>query len=225
MLRWLRAASERSRMVGVVMTRSADRLGKKRGTSTARPASRFQGSLEEIIDSERRALRPIGTTARDVAERTGALLSDLLDCHDLWVFQGIRSATPGSPRIPHAISAGRQLILVESVAWPPGRYATSSTGQIYCDGTYIGQSAGPLLAALDHWQAVLSSGHQVNALVVVHPTVPGALALPASADGLSWSTACDAVRALMGLLPQGPQPTSLLMVGELFKAAAGDEPC
>jgi hypothetical protein len=190
-----------------------------------RPTSRFHGSLEGIIDSERRALRPIGTTARDVAERTSELLAGLLDRPGLWGFQGIRSTPAGSPRIPHAISAGRQLVLVESVAWPPGRYTTTAAGRVHCDGVYIGQSVAPLLAAIEYWRAALSRGHQVAALVVVHPAAQGRLTLPApAACGLAWCRACCALRHLMSLLPPGQQPTSLRLVGELFKAAAEEEP-
>src|SRR6516162_8910334 len=92
----------------------------------ARPATalpgRCHGSLDVITDSERRGLRPIGTTAREVAARTGALLNDLLALPGVRIFQGVRpDAAPDMPRIPHAVSAGRQLILIESVAWPPGQ--------------------------------------------------------------------------------------------------------
>jgi hypothetical protein len=111
------------------------------------------------------------------------------------------------------------------VAWPPGHYTTTPVGQIHCDGVYIGQSVAPLLAAIEHWRAALSRGHQVGALIVVHPTAQGPLILPAAtAWGLTWSRACDAARHLTGLLPRGPQPASLRLVGELFKAAAEDEP-
>lgn len=207
------------------MPRAVDRPVISQGALAARLASRYHGSLEAITDSERRALRPIGTTERDVAERTGELLAGLLDRPGLWAFQGIRPTTADSPRIPHAISAGRQLVLVESVAWPPGRYTTTPLGRIHCDGVYIGQSVAPLLAAVEHWRATLSRSHQVGALVVVHPTAQGTLALPAvTACGLAWSRACDAVRYLVGLLPHGQQPTSLRLVGELFKAAAEEEP-
>jgi hypothetical protein len=212
-------------MAVTAMGRPVDRPITSPGALAARLTSRLHGSLDAITDSERRALRPIGTTARDVAERTGELLAGLLDRPGLWIFQGIRPTTAGSPRIPHAISAGRQLVLVESVAWPPGRYTTTAAGRIHCDGVYIGQSVAPLLAAIEHWRATLSRGHQVGALVVVHPTAQGTMALPpATARGLAWSRACDAVRHLTALLPHGPQPASLRLVGELFKAAAEEEP-
>src|SRR5215471_8434070 len=91
---------------------------------------RYFGDLNAITDSEQRPLRPIGSTAREVAARTGVLLTD-----------------PGLPLVPHVISAGRRLVLVESVAWPPGRYETSADGRILCDGVYIGQSVQALRTA------------------------------------------------------------------------------
>jgi hypothetical protein len=193
------------------------------GAAAARSTARFHGSLEPITDSERRALRPIGTTARDVADRTSELLARLLDRPGLWAFQGIRSTTTDSPRIPHAVSAGRHLVLVESVAWPPGHYATTGAGRIHCDGLYTGQSAAPLLAAIEHWQRLLSHDHQVSALVVVHPMARGPLVLPVATRDLAWSRARDAVRHLIGVLPRAGQPASLRLVGELFKAAAEED--
>jgi hypothetical protein len=195
------------------------------GTRAAQPPDRHHGSLKAITDSERRALRPIGTTARDIATRTGVLLDGLPDHPGWWVFQGIRPTAADSPRIAHAIGAGRQLVLVESVAWPPGRYTTAPDGQIHCDGVYIGQSVAPLLAAIEHWRTTLSRSHQVGALVVVHPTGQGPLTLPtATFSGLDWSRACDTVRFLLHRLPCGQQPASLRLVGELFRAAAEEEP-
>ena len=209
----------------VAMTRPTDYPITGSGALAARLTSRFHGSLKAITDSERRALRPIGTTARDVAEQTGELLAGLLDRPGLWGFQGVRPSTAGSPRIPHALSAGHQLVLVESVAWPPGSYTTAPAGQIHCDGVYIGQSVAPLLGAIKHWRATLSGSHRIDALVVVHPTAPGSLILPtATGCGLAWSKACDAVSNVTDLLVRDSQPTSLRLVGELFKAAAEEEP-
>jgi hypothetical protein len=195
------------------------------GALAARLPARLHGSLEAITDSERRTLRPIGTTARNIAERTGELLAGLPDRPGLWVFQGIRPTTADLPRIPHAIGAGRQLVLVESVAWPPGCYTITPAGQVHCDDVYIGQSVAPLLAAIEHWRAILSRAHRVGALVVVHPTAQGTLTLPAASScGLAWSRARDTVRYLIHLLPHGQQPTSLRLIGELFRAAAEEDP-
>ena len=53
----------------------------------------------------------------------------------------------------------------------------------------------PLIAAVRHWRQALPRGHRVSALVVVHPTAEGELALPAAtAPDLAWARACDAVR-------------------------------
>ena len=185
---------------------------------------RCHGSLDAITDSERRGLRPIGSTAREVAIRTGALLTDLLALPGVRIFQGVRQAAVDAPRIPHAVSAGHRLVLVESVAWPPGRYATTPAGQIHCDGVYIGQSVRPLIAAVRHWRQALPRGHRVSALVVVHPTAEGELALPAAtAPDLAWARASDAVRDIRAHLPRGRQPVSIKAVAALVAAIAEDE--
>jgi len=190
---------------------------------------RWHGSLDTITDTERRALRPIGSTAHEVAARTGALLADLMKLPGVRVFQGLLPAAADTPRIPHAISAGRRLLLVESVAWPPGRYTATASGAIHCDGVYIGQSVRPLAAAVRYWQGVLPHGHRVSALVVVHPTTEGRLALPAAtARDLSWARADDAVRDIRACLPRRRQPVSMTAVAALAAAtedrrAAGEE--
>ena len=142
------------------------------------PSPRWHGTLDMIIDSERRALRPIGTSAHEVAARTGSLLAALLVAPNVRVFQGVHPEAGGIPPIAHAISAGHRVMLIESVAWPPGTYHTAPEGRIHCDGVYIGQSVRPLLAAVCHWRRSLSPGHEISALVVVHPTGLGELALP-----------------------------------------------
>jgi hypothetical protein len=121
------------------------------------------------------------------------------------------------PPIPHVISAGHRLVLVESVAWPPGRYTVTGTGQIHCDGIYIGQSAGPLIAAVGHWRELLPE-HRVSAFVVVHPIARGDLALPTAAGDLAWALAGQAVRAIRARLPSGHQPVSVHAVLTLLAA-------
>jgi hypothetical protein len=185
-------------------------------------ARRWHGSLDTITDSERRGLRPIETTAREVAARTGVLLGELPAGPGVCIFQGVRpAAAEDLPRIPHAISAGRQLILVESVAWPPGRYDQEADGRIHCDGTYIGQSVLPLVNAVRYWRDALPRGHRVGALVVVYPTAEGDLALPVTvAEELAWTRACDAVGTLRARLPRG-RPASARAVEVLVAATAG----
>jgi hypothetical protein len=190
------------------------------GPATVAPG-RWHGSLDTVTDSERRGLRPVGMTAREVAVRTGALLRAL---PGILVFQGVRPAAGELPRIPHAISAGRRLILVESVAWPPGRYRQGADGRIHCDGMYIGQSVLPLVSAVRCWQATLPRGHRVSALVVVHPSEEGALVLPDAVTGeVAWTRARDTVRAVRSRLPRGRPVTSARAVAALVAATAADD--
>lgn len=166
-------------------------------------ARRSHGSLDAIIDSERRGLRPIGATARQVADRTSELLAELAALPNVRIFQGVRHAAAGRPLIAHAVNSRRSLVLVESVTWPPGRYAVSASGHIHCDGVYIGQSAGLLMAATAHWQAALPRSHEVRSIVIVYPAAPGNVSLPEdSARGPVWALADDAlshIRAVLGL--------------------------
>jgi hypothetical protein len=211
------------------MTGAADRwstvpAAPERAAPAVRSPRRCHGSLDTITDSERRALRPIAITAHDVAVRTGVLLADLLTLPGVRIFQGVRPAAADLPRIPHAISVGRQVLLVESVAWPAGRYATTPAGRIHCDGMYIGQSVRPLLAAIWRWREALPQGHRVSALVVVHPSADGDITLPAAAGkDVAWAHAADAVRYIREQLPPDQQPVSIRAVAALVAAAAAEE--
>jgi hypothetical protein len=204
------------------MTRPANRRIAALVSPAEAVPGRCHGSLDAITDSERRALRPIGTTAHEVAVRTGVLLADLLALPGVRIFQGVLpAAAQDMPRIPHAISAGRRLILVESVAWPPGQYAARAVGRIHCDGTYIGQSVRPLINAVRYWRETLPHGHRVNALVVVHPTAEGDLTLPApTVRDLAWTYADAAVRDIRALLPCGRPAVSMRAVAALAAATA-----
>jgi hypothetical protein len=204
------------------MTRPANRRIAALVSPAAAVPGRCYGSLDAITDSERRGLRPIGTTAYEVAVRTGVLLADLLALPGVRIFQGVRQgAAQDMPRIPHAISAGRRLILVESVAWPPGQYAARAAGRIHCDGTYIGQSARPLINAVRYWRETMPDGHRVNALVVVHPTAEGDLTLPApTVRDLAWTHAGAAVLDIRTLLPCGRPAVSMRAVAALVAATA-----
>lgn len=182
-------------------------------------ARRSHGSLDAITDSERRGLRPIGATAREVADRTSELLAGLLALPSVRIFQGVRQATADVPLIEQAVSAGNGLVLVESVAWPPGRYAMTAGGKIHCDGVYTGQSANPLIAAARHWQAVLPPGHRVNAIVIVYPAAPGRMSLPAhSARGPVWARAGYALSLIRTHLPSGQPAISIRAVLALAAA-------
>jgi hypothetical protein len=192
--------------------------------SGATKPHRCHGSLESITDSERRALRPIGMTAREVAVLTGALLTELFTVPGICIFQGVRSAEADMPRIPHAISAGRCVVLVESVAWPPGQYVVTAGGRICCDGPYIGQSMHPLMNAVRHWREILPSGHRVKGLVVVHPAAEGCLGLPGAATrDIVWAHADDAVDEIRTHLPRGRQLASISAVAALITATAEEE--
>jgi len=200
----------------------------RRPTIAAAPAAvlsrRCLGSLDTITDSERRGLRPIGITAREVAARTGALLMDLLGLPGVRIFLGVRPATGDMPHIPHVVSAGRTLVLVESVAWPPGRYVTTAAGQVHCDGVYIGQSAWPLITAVGYWRQAMPPGHRVHALVVVHPIAEGELALPAEGSPeLGWAAAGDAVRDLRARLPRGRRSASATAIAVLAAATTREQ--
>lgn len=191
---------------------------------TVGQASRCHGSLASITDSERRALRPIDITAREAAVRTGDILTDLFALPGVHIFQGVRSAPADLPRIPHAISAGRHIVLIESVAWPPGSYATAATGRVYCDGAYIGQSVRQLSAAVRCWRESLPSGHRVAGLVVVHSCAAGELTLPRTASReIAWTRADDAVTAIRAILPRRVDQGSLRAIAALVVATAEEE--
>jgi hypothetical protein len=182
------------------------------------------GSLDSITDSERRALRPIGATAYDVAVRTGMLFTELFAVPGIRIFQGVRPTTADLPRIPHAISAGRHLILVESVAWPAGQYLATAAGRIYCDGAYTGQSIRALVNAVRHWRETLPPGHRVWGLVVVHPADEGSLRLPdAGPRDIVWAPADDAVSQVRTHLPRQRRPASLRAIAALIAATAEEE--
>lgn len=191
---------------------------------TVDQAGRWHGSLASITDSERRALRPIDITAREAAARTGDILAGLSALPGVHIFQGVRSARADLPRIPHAISAGRHVVLVESVAWPPGQYASAATGRVYCDGAYIGQSVRQLSAAVRCWRESLPSGHRVTGLVVVHSCTRGELTLPhAASREIAWTRAEDADVAIRSLLPRRLSQGSLRAIAALVIATAEEE--
>lgn len=191
---------------------------------TSQAALRVHGTLDQIIDTERRALRPIGTTAHEVAACTGSLLTGLLTRPGVQIFRGVRSSAAGGPRIAHAVSLGHRLMLIESVAWPPGCYTAMDGDQIHCDGVYIGQSVRPLIAAVQHWRGLLPAGHEVSGLVVVHPGAGGELTLPPGAGGdLIWVRAENAVRVIRSQLPRRRPPVSVKAVAALLAAAAVDQ--
>jgi hypothetical protein len=184
---------------------------------------RHYGTLDAIADSEWRPLRPIGMTAREAADRTGILLTELLSVPSVRIFHGVRPAGPGLPPVPHAISAGRHLILLESVAWPPGRYEAAADGRIRCDGVYIGQSAGALRATVRQWAELLPRNHHVMAVVVVHPAGCGEIAIPPDRGReVGWVLAGSAVTELRRRMTGGGQAVSRNAIAVLADSAAVD---
>lgn len=160
-------------------------------------SDRSYGSLDRITDTERRPLRSIGTTAHEVATHTGTLLNGLLRGSRVRMYRGVRPAGGDEPPIPYALSAGRQVVLVESVAWPPGSYATAPGGEVMCDDIYIGQSVQPLVGAVRRLRRLLPRGHRVSAVVIVHPSIAGRLSLPAATGGeVTLVHAGEAVRVV-----------------------------
>jgi hypothetical protein len=182
---------------------------------------RYHGNLEVITDSEHRPLRPIGVTAREVASWTGALLADLTTHPSVRIFHNVRPAGASLTSIPHAISAGRKLILIESVAWPPGCYEAAANGHVHCDGTYIGQSVRPLIASVRHWQELLPKNHQVRAMIVVHAAAGCSVQLPATTRNLSWVLADGALHDIRQDIQRGHQAVSRNAVAALIAATPG----
>jgi hypothetical protein len=146
---------------------------------------RRRGTLDRMTDEEGRALRPIGMSVREAADRTGVLLNPVADHPGVRLYAGVRVAKQG-PRIGFAISTDTHVLLVESVAWPSGSYTVSPEGCVHCDGTYIGQSVHPLLGSVRHVRRLVRR-LTVGAVVVVHPSDPGTPSLPPeSPGGVLW---------------------------------------
>lgn len=182
---------------------------------------RYHGSLAVITDSERRSLRSIGASSYDVAARTGVLIAGLTTLPGVRIFLGVRPPGTHLPPTPHAVSAGRHLVLVESVAWPPGSYRIAPSGEVLCDGVYIGQSVRPLRDAVRHWRRTLPRGSRVLAKVVVHPADGGSVTLPADTDGdVAWLLARDAEADLRRQISIDPRQPHRSTVAALLSATA-----
>lgn len=169
---------------------------------------RLYGSLNNLTDSERRPLRPIGMTVHEVATRTGNLLAGLVNAPGVRLFAGVRVSAQ-LPPITFAVSAGRRLLLVEPVAWPRGAYTTTPSGGVLCDGTYIGQSVHPLIGSVRRLRRVLRHG-RVAAVVVVFPTGGGTPSLPdTKSPELAWLSPGEVQSHIaLGLRRRRPPETS-----------------
>jgi hypothetical protein len=168
---------------------------------------RTYGDLTPVAVDDSRPLRPVGVAVADVVARTDALLERLTTIPSVRIFQGVRPRGATRP-VAHAVSAGPLLILVESVAWPPGRYQMDATGRVRCDGQYIGQTTRLLSASVQACRALLPRSHQVSAFVVVHCTAPGSYTLPPESEELGWALADELPRELQARLARHPSTVS-----------------
>ena len=155
---------------------------------------------------------------------TDRILVGLIAIPGLRIFRGVRTASLNQPLIPHAVVAGRRLLLIESVAWPPGRYELLADGRICCDGTYIGQSSAPFLAAVRQWRTTVPQDHKVSGMIIMHGGAGADISPLAAADrALAWVRAENAVLEVRRRLAQGPEMISASLLEVLFQAVA-DEP-
>ncbi|HZN77208.1 MAG TPA: hypothetical protein VFC00_36745 [Micromonosporaceae bacterium] len=182
---------------------------------------RWYGDLASVAADEDRSLRSVGVALTDVVARTDALLGRLIAIPSVRIFQGVRPRGATRPVAPHAVCAGRMLILVESVAWPPGRYRMDATGRVRCDGQYIGQSTRSLKTAIKDCRLLLPRNHQVSAFVVVHRTAHGSYTLPPETKELGWALADELPRELQARLARHPSTVSRHTIAALGPVAAG----
>jgi hypothetical protein len=184
-------------------------------------SGRAYGSLALLTDSERRGLRPIGASVREVADRTAMLFDTVMKkSRNVRLFRAVCADGRDALRIPHVICAGRRVILVDSVTWPPGAYTVAESGHVHCDGQYIGQSVAPLACAVAGWREMLPDGHLVTGLVVVHPNGEGGIGLYGDLPSeVGWSLAHDAVHDVCRLLPPDSQRTSSVALARLRDAS------
>lgn len=161
---------------------------------------RRYGDLAGFADDDSRPLRPVCVSLTEVLARTDAMLSPFTAFASVRIFQGVRVPGAARPLASYAVSAGRLLVLIESVAWPPGRYQTDASGRVRCNDQYIGQTVRALCRATRACRTLLPRSHQVCALVVVHRTSDGGYLLPADTGRLRWVLADDLPRDLHALL-------------------------
>ena len=173
---------------------------------------RWHGDLTAISADEYRALRPIGMARADAVRRTEDLLRPLTDIPSVRIFRGVRL---GGAAAAFAVTAGRLVLIVEPVAWPPGRYLLDATGQIRCDRRFIGQSAGPLAAGVAALRARLPRSHRVRALVAVLPIADGPFVLPVPTKEVAWTLARDLPITMRTELARHPRTVSRHIVAAL----------
>lgn len=179
------------------------------------------GDLAAVAADDSRPLRPVGMAVAEVVARTDALLGRLSAIPSVRIFQGVRP--PGAPRpvASHAVSAGRLLILVESVAWPPGDYRTDATGRVRCDGQSIGQSIEALRDGVRTCGALLPRTHQVCAFVVVHRVGDGEYTLPQDTRYVRFMLADDLAGTLEARITREPARVSRHTIAVLTAPPSG----
>jgi len=184
------------------------------------PVQRKYGDLDTAAEEDSPPLRSVGMADAEVARRTDSMLSGLITIPSVRIFQGVRPRGASRPVATHAVSAGPLLILVESVAWPPGRYRVDATGRVRCDGQYIGQTIRLISTAVRDCRMLLPRSHQVSALVLVHRTARGSYLLPPETHELRWALADDELpRELQARLARHPSTVSLHTIAALTEAA------
>jgi hypothetical protein len=172
---------------------------------------RWHGNLTTISADEYRALRPIGMARADAVLRTEDLLRPLTDIPSVRIFRGV----PALAAAGFAVTAGRLVLVVEPVAWPPGRYLMDATGQIRCDSRFIGQCAGPLAATVAALRRGLPRTHRVRALVAVFPIADGAFSLPVATKDVAWTLARDLPITMRTELARHPRTVSRHIIAAL----------
>lgn len=194
-------------IIAVAATRHYVVLRRTFALGPAVPDRRTYGDLS-AADDDHRALRPVGAGCLEVAARTDGTLAALTEIPSVRIFRGIRPTGARRSVAAHAVSAGRLLILVESVAWPPGTYTLDTLGGVHCGEHPIGQSAQPLTAAVRALRVVLPVDHRVSAVVTVRRSGPGAYQLPADTRLVSWVFAEELGGFLYSRLRKYPRTVS-----------------
>jgi hypothetical protein len=194
-------------IIGVLATRHYVVLRRTFALGAFLPDRRTYGDLS-AADDDHRALRPVGVGCREVAARTDDVLAALTEIPSVRIFRGIRPTGARRSVAAHAVSAGRLLVLVESVAWPPGTYTVDAAGRVRCGEHLIGQSTRPLAAAVRALRVVLPFDHRVTAVVAVGRSGAGDYRLPADTRLMSWVFADELGDRLYQQLRRYPRTVS-----------------
>lgn len=184
---------------------------------------RWHGDLTTVSADEYGALRPIGMARADAVRRTEELISPLTDIPSVRIFRGVHLGGPDRTVAAFAVTAGKLVLIVEPVAWPPGHYLIDATGQVRCDCRFIGQSAGPLAAGVAALRARLPRTHRVRALVAVLPIADGAFVLPVPTKEVAWTLARELPITMRTELARHPRTVSRHIIAALAHAPAGSD--